>query len=206
MAEDEATTLGDVLRPGETVLWTGRPSLRTTGLTSQQLSVTGFQLFIVAMMAWNGWTRGMPEVTWTFVGVVLVALVAQLAIVPVLTRRRLSRTTYHLTDRRAIVADGKTVATMGLGASPLLKYAAGGRRVTATFGPTGPRARFELLRPPPKDVLDFTNVTDVEGFVAALDHLARGAEPKQLRPDWEGYETGGPTSNSTQHLPYQSHT
>ncbi len=42
--------------------------------------------------------------------------------------------------------------------------------------------------------------------MAALDHLARGAEPKQLRPDWEGYEADASTSNAPQNLPYQPHT
>lgn len=202
---DDATSLTHVLRAGETVVWTGRPGLQSSGLTGQQLIVTAFQAVVFAVVAWNIWQTD-SVMSGYFITALILAVLGQVAAVPVFTRRRLARTTYYLTDRRAIVADGKTVETIGLGASPFLKYAAGGKRVTATFGPSGPPARFEWAKTPPKGELTFTNVSDVEGLVSALDHLARGSEPKQLRADWDAYETDGSAGNSLQRLPNQPHT
>ena len=203
---DDDTTLADVLRAGESVVWTGRPDMHTTGLTSQQLVSVAVQFVMSAVVLI--FMRPL-EAPWVagFFGLVFLGLILMQAVVsPLLARRRLARTTYYLTNRRAIVADGKTVETIGLGPSPLLKYVAGARRVTATFGPTGPPARFELAKTPPQGALTFTNVGDVEGLVSALDLLARGSEPKQLRSDWDPYETDGSATNSSQHVTYHPHT
>ena len=83
---------------------------------------------------------------------------------------------------------------------------AGGTRVTATFGPSGPPAPCEWARTPPQGALTFTNGDDVEGVVSALDLVARCSEPKQLRSDWDQYDTDGSAGNSFQHRPSQPHT
>jgi hypothetical protein len=192
---DDDTTLSDVLRVGESIVWTGQPDLHTTGLTLQQLGSLAVQIVMAAVVLISMRPFDAPWVT-GFFGVVFVGLILMEGVVsPLRARRRLARTTYYLTNRRAIVADGKTVETIGLGSSPFLRYVAGGKRVTATFGPSGPPARFEWAKTQPKGELTFTHVSGVEGLVSALDLLARGSEPKQLRSDWDPYETDGSAGN-----------
>ncbi len=167
-------------------MWTGRPQARW--VPSLALNWTSLvQLPIAAGFLWFWLQQGGESIAYASIALIVLVLAAP----PVLGRRRLARTTYYLTDRRAVSADGKSVTTMGLGASPFLTYSAGGRRVTATFGTQAPPDRWAWLKAPAATELVFQDVTDVDGLVGALDHLARGTEPKQLRTEWATYEADG---------------
>lgn len=181
-----ATSLEQVLRAGETVVWSGRSQPRL--VFPLKVNWTNLvQLPIAAVVIWFWTQQGGGVILYVFVAFLIALLFGS----PFLERRRLGRTSYYLTDRRAISLDGKTVNTMGLGASPFLTYSAGGRLVTATFGTQAPPDRWAWLKAPVATELVFRDVADVDGLVAALDHLARGTEPKQLRAEWATYEADG---------------
>lgn len=187
-----ATSLEQILRAGETVVWSGRPQTRL--LTPLKVNWTNLvQLPIAAVVIWFWARQGGGVMLYVFIAFLIAMLVSS----PFIARRRLGRTTYYLTDRRAVCADGKTVTTMGLGASPFLTYSAGGRLVSATFGTQAPPDRWAWLKTPVATELVFRDVADVEGLVGALDHVARGTEPKQLRAEWATYEADGSAARTT---------
>lgn len=190
--------LGQLLLPGEHVLWSGAPDPSAL-LTSADLFLVPFSLVWTSFSGLGLWTAlasGAPAFAVLFllgfVGIGLFLLVGRFP----LRRRTLERTRYVLTDRRALCLNGSALTaqpadggpsqvrqdprrgtvTLAWGA-PTTTFAQGtwsptaGSRVTFTGGvaPGRPLGQVAGL-----GTVVFERVRDVEGLLAAVRTAAGG--------------------------------
>jgi hypothetical protein len=179
--------LGAHLRPGERLLWSGRPDPAVT-LTHADWFVIPFSIFWTGFsIAWEASavaeaSRGTAPLLalWgiPFVAIGLFMLYGRF----VFKRRRKRRTAYGLTDRRALVAVGDralsdspvravptTVRRTRDGAHVSVSFGSGGAGATARmYANTGMEA---FARGAGADVA-FYDVADVDGLLGALQRAA----------------------------------
>jgi hypothetical protein len=177
--QDSEEQLREYVRPGERLLWIGRPD--------PDVLFTASDLFVVPFsLLWGGFAffwegsvivtgAGPLFVLWgiPFVAIGLYMIVGRFFY----KRRRKRRTAYALTDERALVAVGSTsLAESPVRNVPLnVRRSRDGRHLTVTFGSGGLSGRmyantgldaFGWWAPAP---VAFFDVDDVEGLRAALD-------------------------------------
>lgn len=169
------------LLPGERVIWTGRPDadvwLEASDAALIPFSVLwgGFAIVWEVMVVNSG-----APVLLKIWGIPFVAIGVYLLVGRFFVRRwQRRRTTYLLTDRRALIVRGNSVRAEPAGDGPSeMRIHRDGRHITVAYGSRRARARQDRIgersnRQPAPVV--FESVTDVPGLQAAI---GAGAGPQ----------------------------
>lgn len=181
-----------LLRPGEQLLWTGRPDPSALLLPSDRFAIPlslGW-VFFMAMWLIGAVSSGMPRVMIVAIGVMVGMLVLYALVGRFVVRWwRAGRLRYGLTDRRAIVlsAGGSTWtdAAVAMGGPVTTNRARDGRHGSVEFVPSADSRYpnwftesgfFPWMRP---GNVAFQNVTDFDALATAVESAQRAHEARR---------------------------